>query len=286
MGETLEDEFDIATTTDLSQGGPVVLRSNGHVPLVNNGTITAYALYDSNELKIEVDAVKAAQVTKAIKPLDRRTKETCSNTSRKTALEEALKNSASLATAAAQAALSGSASKFQEYFKTTSTSTRQVVAARLQAVASESQSTSSGSTTYHYTDTYGYCESNVLAYTLPSQNVIANCDIYYSYLPALAGSCHDQDQATTTLHEFTHAPGVYSPGTDDFGYGYSAATALSSEDAVLNADSYALYANGKASLREVQISRLTKHSYLPGLLDESCWTKLSQSRHDRLGSKY
>lgn len=88
------------------------------------------------------------------------------------------------------------------------------------------------------------CETNVLAYTLPSQNVIANCDIYYSDLPALTSKCHNQDQATTTLHEFTHAPGVYSPGTEDNGYGYSAATALSSADAVLNADSYALYANG------------------------------------------
>lgn len=88
------------------------------------------------------------------------------------------------------------------------------------------------------------CETNVLAYTLPSQNVIANCDIYYSDLPALASTCHSQDQATTTLHELTHAPGVYSPGTEDNGYGYDAATALSSADAVLNADSYALYANG------------------------------------------
>lgn len=45
----------------------------------------------------------------------------------------------------------------------------------------------------------------------------------------------------------THAPGVYSPGTEDNGYGYDAATALSSSQAVNNADSYALYANGKLS---------------------------------------
>jgi hypothetical protein len=37
----------------------------------------------------------------------------------------------------------------------------------------------------------------------------------------------------------------YSPGTGDNGYGYSAATSLTSAKAVLNADSYALYANGK-----------------------------------------
>ncbi|KAJ5559188.1 hypothetical protein N7461_003160 [Penicillium sp. DV-2018c] len=243
-GETFEDEFDIATTTDLSSGGPLTLRSTGQVPIVVDGKVTGYIPYNSNDLKIEVDGVKASRVEKAIKPLNRRTKESCSNASRKTALETALKNTVSLANAAATAASSGSASKFSEYFKTTSSSVRNTVAARLKAVAKEASSLSSGATTYYCTDVYGYCETNVLAYTLPSLNVIANCDIYYSYLPALASSCHAQDQATTTLHELTHAPGTYSPGTDDLGYGYAAATALSSAEAVLNADSYALYANG------------------------------------------
>ncbi|KAJ5362740.1 hypothetical protein N7541_003584 [Penicillium brevicompactum] len=242
-GETFEDEFDIASTADLSSGGPLTLRSNGLVPIVVDGAVTGYLPYRSNDLKIEVDGTKASRVLKAIKPLDRRTVESCSNASRKSALDKALSNTVSLATAAANAALSGSASKFNEYFKTTSTATRQVVAARLKAVAKEASSTTSGSTRHYCTDVYGYCETNVLAYTLPSLNVIANCDIYYSYLPALTGTCHSQDQATTTLHELTHAPGVYSPGTEDNGYGYAAATALSSSAAVLNADSYALYAN-------------------------------------------
>jgi len=244
VGETIEDEFDIAATSDLSHGGLMKLHSSGLVPLVNNGSVFGYLPYHSNYLEIEVDAMKASQVSKAIKPLTRRTEKSCSNSSRNATLDRALTNTASLATAAAQAALSGSASKFSEYFKTTSSSTRQVVAARLQAVAKEAQSTDSGSTTYYCTDVYGYCEINVLAYTVPSLNVIANCDLYYSYLADLASTCHDQDRATTTLHELTHAPGVYTPGTEDLGYGYSASTSLSSSDAVLNADSYALYANG------------------------------------------
>lgn len=244
-GETLEDEFDIATTSDLSSGGAVTLRSSGLVPLVKDGDVSGYLPYRSNDLEIEVDAAQASQAAKAIQPLNRRTEQSCSDSSRKAALDQARSNTVSLANAAAQAALSGSASKFSEYFKTTSSSTRQVVAARLQAVAAEAQSASSGATTYYCSDVYGYCEPNVLAYTIPSLDVIANCDIYYSYLPALTGSCHAQDQATTTLHEFTHAPGVYSPGTDDLGYGYAAATSLSSSEAVMNADSYALYANGE-----------------------------------------
>ncbi|KAJ5690885.1 hypothetical protein N7462_005277 [Penicillium macrosclerotiorum] len=242
-GEALEDEFDIAATNTLSHGGAVTLRSNGLVPLVNGGAVSGYLPYHSNDLKIDVDADKASRVAKAIKPLGRRTQESCSDSSRKAALKKALSNTVSLANAAAEAALSGSATKFNEYFRTTSSSTRQDVAARLKAVAKEAQSTNSGSTQYFCSDEYGYCETNVLAYTLPSLNVIANCDLYYSDLPALTNSCHSQDQATTTLHEFTHAPGVYSPGTDDLGYGYAAATALGSSEAVNNADTYALYAN-------------------------------------------
>lgn len=245
-GETLEDEFDIAATSDLSRGGPVTLRSSGLVPLVNDGAVSGYLPYRSNDLRFEVDAAKVAQAVKAIKPLSRRTEMSCSNSSRQAALNQALSNTVSLANAAAEAALTGSGSKFSEYFKTTANSTRQVVAGRLRAVAKEAQSTSSGATKYYCSDEYGYCETNVLAYTLPSQNVIANCDIYYSYLPALASTCHDQDQATTALHEFTHAPGVYSPGTEDLGYGYAAATSLSAKETLMNADSYALYANGES----------------------------------------
>lgn len=114
-------------------------------------------------------------------------------------------------------------------------------------MANECASITSGATTYYCTDVYGYCESNVLAYTIPSLDVVVNCPLYYSALTSLTSSCHAQDQTTTTLHEFTHAPGVYSPGTDDNGYGYAAATALSSSQAVANADSYALYANGMFS---------------------------------------
>lgn len=244
-GESLEDEFDIATTSDLSHGGSVTLRSSGLVPLVKGDSVFGYLRYHSNSLTIEIDAVRASQVAKAVVPLMRRANLSCSNSTRKAIMGKALSNTVSLANAAAHAALFGSTTKFSEYFKTTINATRQVVAARLQAVAKEAGSTTSGATTYYCADAYGYCETNVLAYTLPALNLIANCDIYYSYLPAMAGGCHDQDQATTSLHEFTHAPRVYSPGTEDLGYGYVSSTALSSSDAVMNADTYALYANGK-----------------------------------------
>ncbi|KAB8078842.1 neutral protease 2 [Aspergillus leporis] len=242
-GETLEDEFDIATTSDLASGGPVSISSKGFVPIVVDGKVTGYIPYKSNDLSVDVDGIKAAKVNKALSQLTRRTKVTDCQGDAKSALTTALTNAAKLATQAADAAESGDASKFEEYFKTTDKGTRSAVASRLRAVAKEAGSTTDGSTTYHCSDPYGYCEPNVLAYTLPSKNEIANCDIYYSELPPLAQKCHAQDQATTTLHEFTHAPGVQSPGTDDLGYGYEAATQLSTQDALNNADSYALYAN-------------------------------------------
>ncbi|KAL4967143.1 Deuterolysin metalloprotease family-domain-containing protein [Aspergillus stella-maris] len=240
-GATLEDVFDIASTSDLSEGGSITLRSEGVVPLVTENNVTGSLPFTSNELTITVDGAEAAKVAN-VAVLDKRTRIASCSGSRSTALQTALRNTVSLANAAASAARSGG-SRFTTFFKSDSTSTRNTVAARFSAVASEASSTSSGSTTYYCTDAYGYCSSNVLAWTLPAYNIIANCELYYSYLPALTSSCYAQDQATTTLHEFTHAPGVYSPGTDDYAYGYSASVALSASQALLNADSYALFAN-------------------------------------------
>jgi deuterolysin len=78
---------------------------------VVDGAVTGYLPYRSNDLKIDVDGAKASRVLKAIKPLDRRTIESCSSSTKKTALDRALKNTVSLANAAATAALSGSATK-------------------------------------------------------------------------------------------------------------------------------------------------------------------------------
>ncbi|KAJ5662965.1 hypothetical protein N7507_003696 [Penicillium longicatenatum] len=247
VGKTVEDVFDIASTTDLSRGGSLTVHANGLVPLVREGAVIRHLPYHSNRLKIKVDAVEASQVVKAIPTLDhhtlnRRTKISCNNATLNQQFTDALRKASSLAAAAATAAREGSADKFQEYYKSTNDSVRATVAARLDAVAREANSTTS-STTYYCSDEFGYCDSNVLAYTIPSQNAIANCDMYYSYLPEISQSCHHQDRATTSLHEFTHAPGVFSPGTEDYGYGYAAATALQGPEAVLNADTYALYSN-------------------------------------------
>jgi deuterolysin len=146
----------------------------------------------------------------------------------------------SFAAAASSAALSNTA-KVNEYFKSTSVGSQ--VAQVFGRVISECGSTSSGVSRTYCSDVYGACSSNVLAYTLPSGSYIVNCPLYFSAIPATTNTCHAQDQATTTLHEVTHLTQI--KGTQDLGYGYSAATRLSSSQALNNADSYALFANGE-----------------------------------------
>jgi deuterolysin len=157
------------------------------------------------------------------------------------AVTTALSNCQKLASAASDTAANGDGTIFADYFKTESA--RPNVAARLKAVAEDCASQNSGATTTSCSDTYSGCSSQVLAYTVVQRDAVVLCPAFFDYLPPLADGCHAQDQATTIIHENTHAPAVYSPGTSDNGYGYSAATSLSSGQALANADSYALYAN-------------------------------------------
>lgn len=248
-GQSIELNVDIATVHDLSIGGTLKVASYGAIPYTDDNSTTLtmgqVLAYSSNQLEISVDGKQASKIKRAFHTLDERTavQSSCTGTKRTNTLK-ALTDCKQLATAASTAAKSGSATKFEEYFKSTSTSVRNTVSARFAAVATECGSSTSGKTTQYCTDVYDGCDSNTLAYTLPSQNLVVNCPIYFSALPVLSDTCHEQDMATTTLHEYTHAPGVYAPGTKDNGYGYAAATALSSALAVDNADSYALYANG------------------------------------------
>ncbi|KIW03543.1 uncharacterized protein PV09_05304 [Verruconis gallopava] len=261
-GESVELTIDMASVHDLSTGGTFKVSSFGAIPYIEMNSTTLIPnralVYNSNELEVTVDGAEAAKVAHAFSHI-KRTKlqsNTCTSTQR-SSMTSALRYCQQLASAAATAAQSGSASKFREYFKTTSSSTRAVVAARLNAVAVECASTTSGKTTSYCEDIYNGCDSGVLAYTLPSTNEVVSCPLYFSALPVLTQQCHAQDQATTTLHEFTHAPAVYSPGTEDNGYGYAAATALSANAALNNADTYALYANGELRPTSIYYKSLT-----------------------------
>ncbi|PLN78238.1 neutral protease 2-like protein [Aspergillus taichungensis] len=244
-GEAYEDEFDVASTSNLSDGGRVTLHSEGRVPTVENGTITGSIPFNSNKLVIDVDGTKASEVAAAMKAKHqkRTAMECCPSSEKHFFLKAALENAARLASQAADAAEWGPEARFQEYFRTADSETRRVVAARFRAAAAEASSTTSGQTHYFCYDIDELCTFNILAWAQKTTNTIANCNLYYAFLHPTAIKCHGQDQASTSLHELMHVPGVFKPGAKDLAYGYKAVTALSPADALNNADTYALFAN-------------------------------------------
>jgi deuterolysin len=266
VGETKTVTVETAALHSLNEGGDFDVYAEGLIPYAeaDSTELSGSYSYSSNKLTMTVDGAIAATVEKA---LAKRTVigSSCTGTKLST-IRTALSNCQRLASSAASAASAGT--KLSTYYKSTTTSTKNTVNARLTAVARDCGGTGSATTT-NCNDPYGGCSSNVLAYTVPSANFITYCPLFFSALPALASSCHQQDQATTVLHEETHAPGVYSPGTDDLAYGYNAAIQLSTSQALNNADTYALYANGMFSRLNLPHQYVANHvnSHLPQLLD-------------------
>ncbi|PWY88848.1 neutral protease 2-like protein mep20 [Aspergillus sclerotioniger CBS 115572] len=244
-GESLIDEFDIASTLDITDSGPITIHTSGFVPITTDSEITSYLPYTSNTLTITIDAAKAATVPKALTippSLHRRTRLSDCDDNRAAIMRAALDNAMRMSVAAANEAWMGSAARLEEYFKSSSQETRSLVANRLAYIAAEA-SLNAERTTYYCTDKFRACGPRTLAYTFPQWNVVVNCPIYWSILQPVQKACHAQDQANTIIHEFSHAPGVYAPGTDDLGYGYQAAMRLTGNQALRNADTYTLFTN-------------------------------------------
>lgn len=128
--------------------------------------------FESNTLSFTIDADKAAAVPKA---LDKRVEIVSCAGTQQTALTNAIAATNRLATGAASAAASGSATKFQEYFRTTSTSTRSSVASRFRTFASEAASSTSGQITYSCTDFAGICaQGNISTFSIEDSTIVEN----------------------------------------------------------------------------------------------------------------
>lgn len=241
--ETKNITVETAALHTLDEGGEFSVFAKGFLPYAeaNSTELCGSITYESNKLAMTVDGKLASKTKKRV---DKRTavQGTCTG-ARLNDVKAALGDCNRLASAAAGAAASGT--KLDTYFKSTSSATKNKIASRLRSVASDCAGGSATKTSC--TDLYNGCSGNVLAYTVPSTNEIIYCSIFFEKLPAVANTCHGQDRATTVIHETTHAPGVVDPGTDDLGYGFDAATKLSQSQAIQNADSYALYANGKSN---------------------------------------
>lgn len=245
-GESVETVFDVAVAHDLSNGGAFDISSVGTLSIAEEGSteLSSIVTFSSNVVAANVDGSAAAKVRREFHEHFKRTivQSDCTGT-KLTATRNALTNCRSLAAAASSAASSGAAAKMTEYFKSSTTSTRSTVAAVFSRIVSECGSTTSGVSRQYCSDVYGACSSGVLAYTLPSQSYMVNCNLYFTGLGALTSTCHAQDQATTTLHEMTHLSQIKGT-TDQSGcYGYSCVRSLTAAQNLNHADTYSLFAN-------------------------------------------
>ena len=245
-GETSETLVDVASLYAIT-GGIYTISTTDVIEyaLANSTSIEGIIPYASNELTVDITEDEISKHSPAVAQLDtleKRAALTSCSGSEGRALRAALDYTIGLASNSATAASSGSAAKFQEYFRTTSAAARTSVSDRFEAISREASSQTTGNSRYYCGDVLGACRTGVIAYTQPNANIIANCELFYT-LPAVSRGCGDQSQAATVLHEMTHAPGIFPPGTDDFAYGYAASTRLSAQKAINNADSYALFAD-------------------------------------------
>ncbi|UNI19359.1 Deuterolysin [Purpureocillium takamizusanense] len=245
--QSISVTFDVGHVHDLSAGGKYNLLARGILQFAHEGDnkLVGSVPFHSNELEAIVDGAKAASVLDAFvqKKAKRAELQSDCTGDRLAVTQLALENCVQLAEAAAEVARSGDAGKVEEYFKSSDDEVRDIVADVFTKVADECGSTDSGVSQYYCTDVDDGCSEGILAYTVTSgdRSYQAYCDLYFDTLVDLSSTCHDQDKATTTLHETTHVSRV--KGTDDLGYGYDTIMQLSTEDALNNADTYTLFAN-------------------------------------------
>ncbi|KAI8270846.1 Neutral protease 2 [Colletotrichum sp. SAR11_239] len=244
-GQTVSVEWDVAEVHDLSAGGTFDVAAKGSFSYADADStdIAGTAPFASNVLSVAVDGAAAAKVRRDFHEHVKRTvvQSDCTGTQR-TATTNALSNCRSLAAAASSAAVSGSAAKMTEYFKSSTTATRNTVAGVFAKVASECGSTTSGVSRQYCTDIYPACSSGVIAYTLPSQSYMVNCPTFFT-MTALSRTCHAQDQATTAVHEVTHLSQIKGTTDQSSCYGYSCVQSLTAAQNLNHADTYSLFAN-------------------------------------------
>ncbi|POR34938.1 Neutral protease 2 [Tolypocladium paradoxum] len=237
-GQSVEVKFDIAEVHDLSPGGKYDIHTTGHLPYAKVGEteISGSVSYSSNKLEAVVDGKQAAGLLLGF--MKRANVQDCGD-SKLTAIKNAISNCKMLASSAKDEADSGSDGRMEEFFMSSSERTRSMVSDIYSRVQDECSSTHSGTKASCYND-HGQCDQGALAVTTGGRTMVF-CDNFFTRLPATANKCHAKSQATTFLHETTHLRTVGD--TDDVAYGYHNLRKLSAEDAMRNADTFALFAN-------------------------------------------
>jgi deuterolysin len=250
-GSSITRLVDLSSVYDF-QPGTYSIVAEGTFPSVSGTFKEPTSIsFKSKALSITVKESSAAEVKQILSRRSIVETEDCPADKLKANLD-GVRNCETLARAAAADAADVHSARFVEYFKSNETEAREHVSGRLLAVAKECSTTDSGDTRLLCRDDLNVCETDgpLIAYTTWVNGYIVMCPLFYDTLPPLPRKCHKQDHATTTIHEMTHARAVYedkAPATADRAYGYENSTALTSEEAMYNADSYSLYANGKFS---------------------------------------
>lgn len=242
-GEAVEAQWDVAEVHDLSAGGDFDIAATGSLKYAaaNSTEIIGEANIESAAIKATVNGAQAAGVHADFAARMKRTviASDCSS-SQKSTLSSALTGCVQYAQGAATAANSAPASKLEEYFKSSSSSTRSTVAQVFNNVATQCSSGTSGNTQIRCTDSGGVCQGSVVAYTSPSENYMHYCPSWYTF-PASVSTCHDGDRPYVIVHEATHLNQV--KGTDDYNcYGYQCLRGLSGSQNLNHADTYAQFA--------------------------------------------
>ncbi|KMU76812.1 neutral protease 2 [Coccidioides immitis RMSCC 3703] len=267
-GDFAENTFDIAETVDLSAGGPVTVLSEGVFLLARSDStsISGMVQYRSNELKIDVDGVLAAKVESAgglrRRNLDKRTSfylDTCTPAAMKN-LTALLRSTTDYADAGARAATNGSLATFETFFKKTDLRTRRPVASRFRAISNETSIIDGGIVRLTCSD--DFCKGTINAIADSWISFITICPRFFWAYPPTSPECHATDQTSILLHEMTHMRHVYSPGTNDFAYGYDNVTKLPADQAINNADTFAIYAAASSIPGLIYF-----HRFLPWMLN-------------------
>ncbi|KOS17272.1 Neutral protease 2 -like protein [Escovopsis weberi] len=263
-GQSITVTIDVAQAHDLSSGGIYKVLASGAFSFAEEGSteLVGSVAYESNHLWVDVDGEAAAashdthhsheaypshdaQHSHDARRSHSEKRSTIQNDCagyKMGVSQSGLRNCADMARRAQQAATWGSAEKLVEYFKSSSDHVRQTVSDVFGRVAAECDTNNPGVSKLHCSDVMGACRTNVLAYTSPTDALMVYCDLYFQVLPATTMACHEQDQATTDIHEATHLYQI--KGTLDYGgYGYDFVRSLPGEKNLNHADTYALYAN-------------------------------------------
>ncbi|KAK7042057.1 Deuterolysin metalloprotease family-domain-containing protein [Favolaschia claudopus] len=166
--------------------------------------------------------------------LSSRATDICTTASKKSFIDASYTEAKSLASIASSYVTSRGSSDYLYRAYWGSTATSRVISI-LNAVANENSS----SRTLSCVDTFNFCSSGILAYTVTDTTNIYYCSIFFNQV-ATSELCHRTSVASrnvrggTTLHELTHA----TSGTADFAYGCPDDQALSDSKKIQNADNF------------------------------------------------